>query len=114
MNYLIVKGKLNGKWTNGLTGTKRGLNVIVIDEAAAYKTSFWQEEADKLDEEIAVGDEVCLLGQIAGLWKKDDKPIGVEIIEPEIQILNSWKKLKADLIRRLNDNSTNEGRNSYE
>ena len=114
MNYIIVKGKLNGKWTNGLTGTKRSLNAIVIDESAAYKASFWQEEADKVDEEIAIGDEVCLFGQIAGLWIKDDKPIGIEIVEPEIQKLNSRKNLKSELIRRLSDGTKNEGRNTNE
>ena len=111
MNYLVVKGKLNGKWTNGLTGTKRGLNVIVIDEAAAYKTSFWQDDADKVNEEISVGDEVYLFGQVVGLWKKDEKPTGIEIIEPEIEKLSSWTDLKADLISRLNNNSAKEGSN---
>ena len=114
MNLLSVKGIVNAKWTNGLTGTKRGLNVIVVDEAAAYKASFWQADADKVDEETSIGDEVYLFGQISGLWKKDDKPIGIEIIEPEIQKLNSWKSLKASLIRNINDNSTNEGRHSNE
>ena len=104
MNYFISKGKLNGKWSNGLSGSKRGLNLIIIDEAVAYKTSVWQEDADKLDEELSVGDEVYLFGQAVGFWKKDGKPVGIEIVEPEIQKISSYQDLKADLISHLNKN----------
>ncbi len=105
MNYMGTKGKIKGKWTNGQTGTKRGLNIIVIDEAAAYKTSFWQEEADKVDADFDIGDEVYLFGQIAGLWKIDEKTAGIEIVEPEIQLLKRYKDIKSDLINRLSKNT---------
>ena len=104
MNYMIVKGLLNGMWPNGLTGTKRSMNLLIKDEAAVYKTSLWQEESDWAAENLTVGDEVYLRGQVSGLWKNEEKAAtGIEISSPEILSFTRQNDVKSDLIAHITD-----------
>lgn len=106
MNYIVLKGKLNGKWSNGVTGEKRGLNLLIVEEMALYKVTLWREEADWADTKMFVGDEIILRGQVSGLYKNDDKILGIELSAPEFLSINSYEHVKADLLRLLNQGTS--------
>ena len=80
MNYIVVKGKLNGKWSNGATGDKRGLNLIIVEDMAQYKVTLWREDADWADARMFVGDEIYFRGQVSGMYKNNNKILGIEIL----------------------------------
>ena len=101
MSYIIVHGKVNKKWSNGISGEKRGLNLVIADGLLSYKAMFWQEDSDWTDEHTAIGDELYIRGQVADYWRYKNKVIGIEVSEPEILSISSWNDVKADLIKRI-------------
>lgn len=107
MNYVIIHGKVTGKWGNGKTNDKRGLNLVMVDGLVSYKAMLWQDEAEWADEQIATGDEIYIRGQISGLWINKKKVVGVEISGAEILSINSWNDVKADLIKKICTDTAN-------
>ncbi len=82
MNKIILSGKIIGLWKNGLSGEKRGMNILLLDNSIAFKTSVWQEIADWA-EDWAIGDEIQMSGECCNIWGNDNGK-AIEIRKPKI------------------------------
>ncbi len=69
---------------------------------AQYKVTLWREEADWAETRMFVGDEIYFRGQVSGMYKNNNKILGIEISAPEFLSISSYKDVKADLLRHIN------------
>lgn len=114
MNKIIISAKLNGMWKNGLSGEKRGLNLLLADYSTMFKTTVWQETADWATKEWSIGDEIQLSGECCGVWIYDHGK-GIEIKKPEIMAVNTtsveMKELTKEFkIKKGNDSEEEKNR----
>lgn len=100
MNKIIISAKINGMWKNGLSGQKRGLNLLLVDYSTIFKTTVWQETADYAEELWSIGDEIQLSGECCGIWENDYGK-AIEIKKPEIIAVNSTSVEMKELTKEL-------------
>jgi len=100
MNKIYISAKLFKRWKNGLSGKKRGLNLLLKDHSTMFKTTVWQETADWAEEQLSNGDEIQLTGECHGIWENDYGQ-AIEIVEPEIMAVNTTSIVIKELTKEF-------------